>query len=283
MGLESVRIVLVEPAGERNLGSVARVMKNMGLRQLVVVNPQCDVRSEDARRMAVRAAEILDEALIVPDLASALDGCCRIAATVGREETQAESLRSVVPWLLPSNSNSSILNSQFQGTTIQTAIIFGREDHGLGRFELKYAQRLITIPSNPNYPSLNLAQAVGICCYELHQHLLEDEPSPTVPIAAPFQLINAFYLGLEELLLTIGYLHDHTAESRMNRFRLLLDRAVPSAHEITMLMGILRQMRWAIQQKTDQHKNFEQKNSESTKGYSTVIKSEVIESESDTN
>lgn len=272
MGLESVRIVLVEPAGERNLGSVARVMKNMGLRQLVVVNPQCDVRSEDARRMAVRAAGILDEALVVQDLASALDGCHRIAATVGREETQAESLRSVVPWLLPSNSDASILNSSSQHSQFQTAIIFGREDHGLGRFELKYAQRLITIPSNPDYPSLNLAQAVGICCYELHQHLLQDEPIPADPIAAPFQLINSFYLGLEELLLTIGYLHDHTAESRMRRFRLLLDRAVPSTHEMTMLMGILRQMRWAIQQKADSHKKSEQKASESVKGISTKIK-----------
>ena len=91
MGLECLRIVLVEPGGERNIGSVARVMMNMGLSQLVVVNPQCDVRSEDARRMAVRAAKILDEAVVVPDLASALDGCHRIAATVGREETQAES------------------------------------------------------------------------------------------------------------------------------------------------------------------------------------------------
>ncbi len=273
VGLESIRIVLVEPAGERNIGSVARVMKNMGLRQLVVVNPQCDVRSEAARRMAVRAAEILDEAIVVTDLASALDGCHRIAATVGREETQAESLRSVVPWLLPSNSDSSILNSQLSNSQFQTAIIFGREDHGLGRFELKYAQRLITIPSNPDYPSLNLAQAVGICCYELHQHLLEGELSPVAPMVAPFQLINAFYLGLEELLLTIGYLHDHTAESRMRRFRVLLDRAVPSVHEMTMLMGILRQMRWAIQQKNSDHKD-----RESVKGRSTEI-----ESESDTN
>ena len=273
VGLESIRIVLVEPGGERNIGSVARVMKNMGLRQLVVVNPQCDVRSEDARRMAVRAAEILDEAIVVTDLASALDGCHRIAATVGREETQAESLRSVVPWLLPSNSDSSILNSQFSNSQFQTAIIFGREDHGLGRFELKYAQRLITIPSNPDYPSLNLAQAVGICCYELHQHLLEGELSPVAPMAAPFQLINAFYLGLEELLLMIGYLHGHTAESRMRRFRVLLDRAVPSVHEMTMLMGILRQMRWAIQQKNSDHKD-----RDSVKGRSTEI-----ESESDTN
>ena len=93
--------------------------------------------------------------------------------------------------------------------------------------------------------------------------------TPVAPMAAPFQLINAFYLGLEELLLTIGYLHDHTAESRMRRFRLLLDRAVPSVHEMTMLMGILRQMRWAIQQKNSDHKD-----RESLKGRSTEIESE---------
>jgi tRNA/rRNA methyltransferase len=260
LGLGDVRIVLVEPAGARNVGSVARVMKNFGLRQLVVVNPNCDLWSQDARQMAVHAWELLAAAIVVPDLPSALVGCHRVAATVGREEMQVESLRSVIPWLLPENPDpSSILNSQFQ-----TAIVFGREDHGLSNAELKYAQRSITIPSSPEYPSLNLAQAVGICCYELSQQALFSESkvgelnpvvlspdilSPDIlsPDAAPFQMTNAFYLGLEELLLTIGYLHEHTAESRMNKFRLLLDRAVPTHHEITMLLGILRQATWTIE------------------------------------
>jgi tRNA/rRNA methyltransferase len=260
LGLGDVRIVLVEPAGARNVGSVARVMKNFGLRQLVVVNPDCDLWSQDARQMAVHAGDLLAAATVVPDLPSALVGCHRVAATVGREEMQVESLRSVIPWLLPENPDpSSMLNAQFQ-----TAIVFGREDHGLSNAELKYAQRCITIPSSPEYPSLNLAQAVGIFCYELSQQALFSESkvgelnpvvlSPDIllpdilpPDAAPFQMTNAFYLGLEELLLTIGYLHEHTAESRMNKFRLLLDRAVPTHHEITMLLGILRQATWTIE------------------------------------
>jgi tRNA/rRNA methyltransferase len=266
VGLGAVRIVLVEPAGARNLGSVARVMKNFGLTTLVLVNPQCDHFSDEAMHMAVHAKEVLETAIVVPDLPSALVGCHRVAATVGREEMQVESLRSVTPWLLPDFSTTS-QNPQVLGqgasrdlTQIQSAIVFGREDHGLSNAELKYAQRCITIPSNPDYPSLNLAQAVGICCYELSQQDFQNAAGsePQLPKrfelqaetidAAPFQLTNAFYLGLEELLLTIGYLHDHTAESRMTKFRLLLDRAVPSHHEMTMLLGILRQAKWAIAQ-----------------------------------
>ncbi len=256
MGLEAVRIVLVEPAGARNLGSVARVMKNFGLTTLVLVNPQCDRFSDDAMHMAVHAKSVLEQAIVVPDLPSALVGVHRVAATVGREEMQVESLRSVMPWLLPDLSqNPQNGEGDRDVMQIQSAIVFGREDHGLSNAELKYAQRHITIPSNPDYPSLNLAQAVGICCYELSQQaaLLQGSEPPDrldrepMPIdAAPFQLTNAFYLGLEELLLSIGYLHDHTAESRMTKFRLLLDRSVPTHHEMTMLLGILRQAKWAI-------------------------------------
>ena len=72
--LASVRIVLVEPAGDRNIGAISRVMKNFGLQQLILVNPQCDPHSEDAQHMAVHAAEVLAAAQIVPTLKEALKG-----------------------------------------------------------------------------------------------------------------------------------------------------------------------------------------------------------------
>ncbi|MBC7515899.1 MAG: hypothetical protein H7237_05650, partial [Alkalinema sp. FL-bin-369] len=174
--------------------------------------------------------------------------------------------RSVVPWLLGQSGVPAFLDrgtpDEMWGEMIDeergeikghltSAIVFGREDHGLSNEQLKYAQRLVTIPSNPDYPSLNLAQSVGIVAYELYQ-ATQDLPgvreiSESSEPDAPFQMTEAFYLGLEALLLSIGYLHSHTADSRMQKFRLLLARAVPSTHEMTMLFGILRQSRWALE------------------------------------
>ncbi|WP_333409305.1 RNA methyltransferase [Microcoleus sp. T2B6] len=153
----NIRIVLVEPAGPLNVGSVARVMKNMGLHQLVLVNPQCDYLGEEARLMAVRAADILETAKVVESLPAALVGCVRAIATTGDDSrslpTQLEEPADALPWLLEAPS----------------ALIFGREDCGLTNAELNRAQRLIRIPSSDAYTSLNLAQAVAICCYELYQ------------------------------------------------------------------------------------------------------------------
>ncbi|MGI0487851.1 TrmJ/YjtD family RNA methyltransferase [Pantanalinema rosaneae CENA516] len=157
--LANIRIVLVEPAGALNVGSIARIMKNMGLNHLVLVNPQCDPVGAEARQMAVHAPEILETALIVATLPEALKGCQRAIATTGLLRplaTPLEAPRTALPWLLSDEIQSD-----------SAALIFGREDRGLTNEELNYAHRLIYIPSSPVYPSLNLAQAVAICCYEL--------------------------------------------------------------------------------------------------------------------
>jgi tRNA/rRNA methyltransferase len=153
----NIRIVLVEPAGPLNVGSVARVMKNMGLHQLVLVNPHCDHLGEEARLMAVRAADILETAKVVESLPAALVGCVRAIATTGDDSrslpTKLEDPAEALPWLLEAPS----------------ALIFGPEDCGLTNAQLNRAQRLIRIPSSDAYSSLNLAQAVAICCYELYR------------------------------------------------------------------------------------------------------------------
>ncbi|WP_416675796.1 RNA methyltransferase [Egbenema bharatensis] len=176
MSLATVRIVLVEPAGALNLGSIARVMKNMGLRQLVLVNPQCDRFSDEARRMAVHATDVLESAQEVPTLLDALHHCHRVIATTGRDHTTLdvtlEPPRSALPWLLepvePLNLSDPVERIDRSDPAIHSALVFGREDRGLSNEELNYAQRHIFIPTSPVYPSMNLAQAVAICCYELH-------------------------------------------------------------------------------------------------------------------
>jgi len=135
--LSNIRIVLVEPAGELNVGSVARIMKNMGLTNLVLVNPQCDLNSEDARKMAVHAVDVLENAKIFDSLPLALAGCQRAIATTVRSRSvpiKLEPAPTALPWLLTPNINS--------------ALLFGAEERGLSNDELKYAQRFITVASN---------------------------------------------------------------------------------------------------------------------------------------
>lgn len=256
--LENIRIVLVEPAGARNVGSVARVMKNMALKHLVLVNPQCDHLGEEARQMAVHAANVLESARIVTTLPDGLVGCRRAIATTGRPRTLATTLESpsaALPWLL---------GNAFEPDT--AALIFGPEDRGLNNEELNQAHRFLCIPSNSEYPSLNLAQAVGVCCYELFRQvkgqpfeplndsLAKHDPLPLNPELAPAPLdqMEGFYEQLETLLLEIGYVYPHTAESRMEKFRRLFNRAMPTSQEVAMLRGVLSQVKWAIETRKPQ-------------------------------
>lgn len=176
--LSSIRIVLVAPAGPLNVGSVARVMKNFGLSQLVLVTPQCDPLGDEALQMAVHAKDLLHTAKRVNTIPEALDGCSRAVATTARQRGFEAPLglpEIILPSLLPigsaaSNSEASDGNT---GITAQeqgpTALIFGPEDRGLSNEELIYAQQFTKIPTHPGYSALNLAQAVAVCCYELYR------------------------------------------------------------------------------------------------------------------
>jgi tRNA/rRNA methyltransferase len=240
--LDRIRIILVEPAGALNVGSIARVMKNMGLTQLVIVNPQCDVLGEEATRMSVHAIDLLETARIVADLPTALQGCTRVIATTARERaipTQLETPRQALPWLIDN--------------TQHTALIFGREDSGLTNAELNYAQRYIRIPVGSEYSSLNLAQAVGVCVYELQMLMQNTDTNITIssqlpqPIdIAPVELVEGYYQQLEALLLDIGYLLPHTALHRMEKIRRMYNRSQLSPNEVAMLRGMLRQVRWSL-------------------------------------
>ncbi|WP_069791994.1 RNA methyltransferase [Cyanobacterium sp. IPPAS B-1200] len=240
---DEVKIVLVEPAGERNIGSIARVMKNMGLTYLVLVNPQGDHLSEDAQVMAVHATDILEKALVVESLPDALKDCQRAIATTARPRgipTKLETPREVLPWLIEQN--------------ISSALIFGPEDRGLSNQELSHAQRFICIPSNPAYPSLNLAQAVGVCAYELYQHYHEQSNPQEVedtPAMASLEAIEGYYQHLESVLLKINYLYPHTAPTKMEKFRRLINRTKLQPQEVAMLRGILRQAEWAIKERSE--------------------------------
>ncbi|BAI88619.1 MULTISPECIES: RNA methyltransferase [Arthrospira] len=238
--LTTIRIVLVEPAGALNVGSIARVMKNMGLTQMVLVSPHCDPMSCEAKTMAVHAQDVLESAQIVDSLPQALIGCQKAIATTARDRSFDRTLehpRTTLPWLLQSPA----------------ALIFGPEDRGLSNTELNYAQRIVRIPSSSAYESLNLAQAVAVCCYELSlsaQTLIDSStlptPEPSEPLSATLDQLEGYYQQLETLLLKIGYVYPHTVSSRMEKFRHLFNRAQPSSTEVAMLRGVISQVEWAL-------------------------------------
>jgi len=250
-GLQHIRIVLVEPAGALNVGSAARIMANMGLSQLVLVNPHCDPLGEEARRIAVHAGDVLEQAIAVATLPEALTDCTRAIATTARDRalnTDMELPEVALPWLLPAEPTAAVS---------PTALIFGPEDRGLSNTELNYAQRFVRIPSDPDYTSLNLAQAIAVCCYELARAVAPRQASAPASVAPPMasmaalEQLEGFYQHLQSVLLKIGYLYPHTAASRMEKFRRFLLRAAPTPQELAMLRGILRQADWALNQTAD--------------------------------
>ncbi|BAC90081.1 RNA methyltransferase [Gloeobacter violaceus] len=233
----NVRIVLVATQGARNLGAIARVIKNFDLSELWLVAPECSPKDEEARHMAVHAADVLDQARIVASLSQALADCTRVAGTTARTRTVSD------PPLLPAEGARWLRADK--GTA---AYVFGPEDRGLSNEELAHCQRTVQIPTGAAYPSLNLAQAVGICAYALFTDskppspVFQNEPMPEA------EVLEGFYGHLERTLLAIGYLQEHTAERKLEKFRRLFNRAGLTAQEVALLRGVLRQIDWASTQ-----------------------------------
>lgn len=249
--IAAVRIILVSPAGPLNVGSVARVMKNFGLNQLVLVTPQCDPLGPEALQMAVHADDILRAAQRVKTIPEALIGCERAIATTAR----------IRGFNAPLPPPESVLPTLLTPTNAQTAIIFGPEDRGLSNEELTHAQAFTKIPTSATYSALNLAQAVAVCCYELSRAsrladssaiALQKPPSSdkqteySVLNKAKLEELESYYQHLESVLLKVEYLYPHTAASRMRKFKQLLNKATPTSNEVALLRGILRQVEWAL-------------------------------------
>ena len=232
----NIAVVLVEPAGPLNLGSVARLCANFDVESLRLVNPRCDVLAEDAVRMAVHAAPLLQKASIHKNLESAISDRRRVVATCGRLDHGAIPLQTPedgLSWLLAGDAAS--------------ALVFGREDRGLTNDELLLCQRVVTLHSQESYPSLNLSHAVAVVLHELarlQQHTSEAQRDDPDPASAP--QLSALLDDASELLLEAGFLLPHTSAARMAKVRNLLQRAACRSEEVAMLRGMVRQLRWAI-------------------------------------
>jgi len=212
-------------------------MKNFGLKDLVLVNPRCDPDGEEAAKMAVHAKDVLRAAKRVETLQQALAGCSRVAATTAR------AVQSPLPW----NTPKTVLDWLYE-TETPTALIFGPEERGLSTAELQWAQCWMTISADANYPTLNIAQAVALCCYEIFQYSPEKKTESIQDAPATVDAVEGYLEHMAKVLLEIGYLHPHTKTKRMEKMRKILHRSAPSKEELAMLRGIWSQFEWALAQ-----------------------------------
>jgi len=235
----SVRFVLVEPQFGGNVGSTARALANLGFFRLCLVRPACDPLGREARMMAVEALDLLRGAELFEDLDDALAGAGAVAGATRRMGRHRKP-----HWRLDQCA-ARLAGLAKSG---ELAVLFGREDHGLGDADLDRCTHLVHLPVASGYPSYNLAQAVLLVGYELRRAGLEAPAEPALPPPAGHRTREAMFLHLEQALQTIGFLAPDSSEVVMRRLRRLLGRAAMTADEVKLLRGVARQTLWAARQ-----------------------------------
>ncbi len=250
--LQGCRVVLVRPRIAGNLGATARVMRNLGLTELVLVAPAANPHDRQARRLSTQGQPILDNARIVPELAEAVADCVLVAATSAR--VGGLCCRQSVG--TPEDILPRLVEVLAHGEAV--ALVFGTEASGLTNAEISRCHFLIHIPTAAHHPALNLAQAVAICLYELRRFWLKVTGTPALPCALPepartlasFAAQEHLFGQLQQGLEEIHFLYGPKAEPLMHGIRHLLGRAQLTEMEVDLLLGLARQIRWFV----DRHK-----------------------------
>jgi tRNA/rRNA methyltransferase len=227
-----VEIVLVRPSRPANVAAACRAMKNMGLGVLRIVQPPAGLDQPEARALAYGAWDVLDAMKPAATLAEAVAGAGCVAATSARPAADAWSPRRLAAEA-PARAGGGTL-----------AVVFGPESSGLRNDELELCPLRVTIPTAPEHPSLNLAQAVLIVAYEM----LLSAGGAEAPVEAPRASVGeteSVLAALTEALLAIGYLNPASPGPIVSELRGLLARAGATPRELALLRGLARQIAWA--------------------------------------
>lgn len=243
MMLERVKVVLVGTTHSGNIGSAARAMKVMGLSQMVLVDPQCQVDAQ-AIALAAGASEIALNAQIYPTLEAAVADCGLVVGTSARSHTLEW------PMLEPRECGEKLISEANQHSV---AMVFGRERTGLTNDELQLCHYHVCVPANPEYSSLNLAMAVQLLSYEVRMAYLalqQSSQSSTLQEEYPrHQELERFYAHLEQVIMQTEFISAQQPGQVMNKLRRMFTRARPEAQEINILRGILTSVQKSISRK----------------------------------
>jgi tRNA/rRNA methyltransferase len=230
--MSRLRIVLVEPQEAGNVGACARVMKNFGFDDLCIVGHHPQLLPV-AGWWASGADDLLERARFHDTLAAALaDAHLTIATTSMRGRT--------TPVDFTPAEVAQELAGLGDGQTL--ALVFGREDSGLTGEELSACQRTASVPTNESFPTMNLAQTVGVFCYELSSI---ERPEAQRDLA-PAAMIERMHERLESLLIEVGFLQATNPSRVYDDVRSMLGRAMLDEREATIVLGMVRQIEWAL-------------------------------------
>jgi tRNA/rRNA methyltransferase len=235
---ERLRFVLVGTSHPGNIGAAARAMKTMGFSELVLVNPRFPdaVQQDEAIAFASGALDVLGKARVVASIEEALDGCNFAAALSAR-------LREYSP---PVVTPRELAGKLADNGGLKTALVFGNERYGLPNEVIEKCNALINIPANPDYSSLNLAQAVQVLAYEARLAEQGDGIRPTAigfqGEAASVAQIDGMYSHLESALVAIEFLDPDNPKKLMSRLKRLFSRTQLETEEVNIFRGIARQM-----------------------------------------
>jgi TrmH family RNA methyltransferase len=226
-----VRIVLVEPLEAGNVGAAARAMKNFGFTDLWIVGGRTERTDDVSAWWAVGAIDVVHGATRVDTLEEALADCHLTVATT------AVRGRQVYDHLQP--GDVARLAEQTLGPSHRLGIVFGREKSGLTGREVMLCQRTASIPTWPEFPTMNLAMSVAIFCYELGKGL---RPTAGDREPAAHQLVNRLTLQSRELLEQIGYFGDKSPERMCAELQAIVGRAGLTTREASLLLAMVRKL-----------------------------------------
>jgi tRNA (cytidine32/uridine32-2'-O)-methyltransferase len=229
----SLRFVLVRTSHPGNIGAAARAIRTMGFSRLVLVAPHHYPHPETTA-LAVGATDVLDNIVVVPTLVEAIADCTLVLGCTARRRGVA------LPQLAPRDAAAQVCGAEQEG---ETAIVFGNERTGLENDELKLCHAAVHIPSDPEFSSLNLAQAVQVLAYELRLASLESTEAPADVAAksdppASAEQMEYFFSHLAQALDDIDFHKGRSPRTIMQRLRRLFLRAHLDEREVRILRGM---------------------------------------------
>lgn len=236
-----LKVVLISPRNPLNIGAAARAMSNFGFSELRLVNPY-HVAFHEARS-AVKAHAVLEQAREYPTVAEAVADCALVVGTT-----------AIGPRVLEHPLRRLEYGGKLiakKAATAPVALLFGSEKFGLSNEDMSHCHWLMRIPAREEHGSMNLGQAVAVCLYEIIRSPAAAKTAPDAKRPAAAAHLERITELLETILDRSGYVHARVEGSTRMKIRRLVRRLQLNAHDAEVWLGMLRQIRWKLENISD--------------------------------